>query len=231
MSLPFKQLAKIVLRPILRSWPDEGRRIVQGPVLSQMLAEVAGHRAKIRRVLNAGAGEGGYTSLLLSLPDVECVVESDIHRRTHFEVRDPRLRQIVSSLTDIPLADESIDLILCTEVLEHILDDRRALDEIRRTLSPNGWLLITVPTPPAVLDSAHVREGYRSEDLTSLLSERSLEVLSVRFCMHFFFRFVLRMWPRLAWNPRIIVVGLSYLDRILPLGPPMDLLILARRVR
>src|SRR5439155_16541575 len=113
------------------------------------------------------------------------------------------------------LADGSIDLVLCTEVLEHVRDDGRALDELRRTLSPGGWLLISVPTPPALPDSAHVREGYRSDELQGMLIERGFQVVSIRFCMYFFFRTLLRIWPRLRWSPRVIVRGLAYLDRVL----------------
>jgi SAM-dependent methyltransferase len=230
MASRFKPWVRRVLHPVLRAWPDEGRRIVQGPVLAGMLAEVA-QAGPSRRVFNAGAGEGGYTALLLALPGLDCLIESDLGPRTRLSVQDPRVRQVVASLTAIPFADASMDLVFCTEVLEHIRDDERALEEIRRTVAPGGWVLITVPTPPAVPDHAHVREGYRQSELETLLRARGFEIRQVRFCMHYFFRLVLRIWPRLPWNPRVMVRGLSQLDRVVRLGPPMDLLILARRPR
>jgi hypothetical protein len=95
-------------------------------------------------------------------------------------------------------------------------------------INPGGWLLITVPTPPAVPDSAHVREGYRPEELAGMLSQRGFEVVEYRFCMHFFFRFLLKNWSRPPWCPRILIRALAHLDRLLPIGPPMDLMILAR---
>ncbi|MFM7359142.1 MAG: class I SAM-dependent methyltransferase [Sediminibacterium sp.] len=52
---------------------------------------------------------------------------------------------IVSDITDIPLPDESIDAILCTEVFEHIPDAISALKEFNRLLKPGGVMLITAP--------------------------------------------------------------------------------------
>lgn len=52
---------------------------------------------------------------------------------------------IVSDITSIPVSDESFDVILCTEVLEHIPDPISALKEFYRILRPDGILIITVP--------------------------------------------------------------------------------------
>jgi SAM-dependent methyltransferase len=50
----------------------------------------------------------------------------------------------ILDLEDIDLADESIDIVLCSHVLEHV-DDKRALAEIRRVLSPGGQALLMFP--------------------------------------------------------------------------------------
>lgn len=55
---------------------------------------------------------------------------------------------MVASLTSAPLADASVDLIYCSHVLEHIPDDRAAIREIGRLLSPSGVALIQVPWRP-----------------------------------------------------------------------------------
>lgn len=91
--------------------------------------------------------------------------------------------------------------------------------------------MIAVPTPPAIDTPLHVREGYRLDELSGMLHRRGFEVVESRFCMYFFFRFVLEnsehFWP---WCPRFLIRTLSHLDRILPIGPPMDLMLLARMV-
>lgn len=43
------------------------------------------------------------------------------------------------------LADESFDLVLCTQVLEHCLEPWKAVAEIRRILRPGGYLLASAP--------------------------------------------------------------------------------------
>lgn len=48
-------------------------------------------------------------------------------------------------ITDIPYPDDSFDAILCSHVLEHIPDDRKAMKELLRVLKPNGWAILQVP--------------------------------------------------------------------------------------
>jgi SAM-dependent methyltransferase len=229
MSPRLKQRLQRWFWPIMPGWPDEGRRIVQGPHVKTLLDRAAQGSGRFRSVFNAGAGEGGYSPLLLALPGVELVVESDFGWRTSGPARiDPRQVFFGASLTHVPLPDRSMDLILCTEVLEHIPEHELALDEIARVLAPGGWVLITVPTPPAPPDPNHVREGYRAKELSNMLEERGFEVVSHRFCMHFFFRFLLGNWSRFPWRTRMMIRTLGALDKVFLIGPPMDLMMLAR---
>ena len=52
---------------------------------------------------------------------------------------------IRSEIYNIPLPDESVDFILCTQVLEHLKYPARALQELNRLLKPGGKLYLTVP--------------------------------------------------------------------------------------
>ena len=174
----WKHYAKLVLRPFLRGWPDEGRKIVQGPPLRRLLQYIMSPRS----VLNAGAGEGLFSALLLKKPGVLRLVELDYSYGSHpRSAVDGRQRMVGASLTAIPAPSGTFDLVLCTEVLEHIADDATALDELRRVLSPGGWLLITVPTLPAVYDPNHVHEGYTTKDLAEMLEARGLEIVKTTF--------------------------------------------------
>ena len=51
----------------------------------------------------------------------------------------------VSDITDIDVDDESFDVVLCTDVLEHVPDPVFAIRELRRVLKIGGTLLITTP--------------------------------------------------------------------------------------
>lgn len=48
-------------------------------------------------------------------------------------------------ITDTPYPDKSFDLIICNHVLEHIIDDIKAMSEIFRLLDNNGLAILQVP--------------------------------------------------------------------------------------
>ena len=52
---------------------------------------------------------------------------------------------IVSDITSIPRDNETYDAILCTEVLEHIINPMDAIKEFSRLLKINGKLILTAP--------------------------------------------------------------------------------------
>jgi SAM-dependent methyltransferase len=52
---------------------------------------------------------------------------------------------LISDITSIELKDESVDIVLCTEVLEHIPDPIRAISEMTRILKVGGQIIITTP--------------------------------------------------------------------------------------
>lgn len=58
---------------------------------------------------------------------------------------DNRTVNLVASLTDVPMPTGSVHLVLCSQVLEHIPQDRKAMLEIARVLGRNGIALVQVP--------------------------------------------------------------------------------------
>jgi SAM-dependent methyltransferase len=216
-------------------WPDEARRVVQEPVFRQALAE----RRPRGRCLNAGCGDGLYSRLLESYPGITEIVNVDITMpQISLHRPDPRHSDAIGSLTDLPLEDGSMDCVLCTEVIEHVENDRAAAAELGRVLKPGGFALISVPTPPAPFDSAHIREGYSLEALGALLAEGELDVVWHRYCFHLLMRWLIVIWRwqhsllgggRRNLMPRLAVLAFGYADRWLPIGRRWDLVVLARR--
>lgn len=45
----------------------------------------------------------------------------------------------------IPLADDSMEVILCNHIMEHVADDRQAMRELYRIMKPEGWGVILSP--------------------------------------------------------------------------------------
>jgi ubiquinone/menaquinone biosynthesis C-methylase UbiE len=52
---------------------------------------------------------------------------------------------VVGDAHQLPFADASFDSVMCTSVLEHVQDERRAVKEMYRVLKPGGRVLITIP--------------------------------------------------------------------------------------
>ena len=75
---------------------------------------------------------------------------------------------------------EEFDVVGIFDVLEHIEDDRKVLQEIRKSLKPGGGLLITVPQHPWLWSSNDVRAGHRRrytrKELTTKLKEAGFRI-------------------------------------------------------
>ena len=55
------------------------------------------------------------------------------------------LADIKADICNLPFEDESFDVILCNHVLEHIPDDKKAMEELYRILKKGGWGVFQVP--------------------------------------------------------------------------------------
>jgi SAM-dependent methyltransferase len=65
-------------------------------------------------------------------------VGGDLFDRPHIRLR--------MDLLATPLRPNVFDAVICVHVLEEILDDRKAMQELFRVIKPGGWALISVPT-------------------------------------------------------------------------------------
>lgn len=55
------------------------------------------------------------------------------------------LAKVKMDIHDIPFGDNTFDVVLCNHVLEHVRDDIKAMQEIRRVLKPGGFSIMQVP--------------------------------------------------------------------------------------
>jgi len=53
--------------------------------------------------------------------------------------------KVIMDITNINFPDNTFDIILCNHVLEHIIDDGKALKELFRVLKKGGWAILLVP--------------------------------------------------------------------------------------
>lgn len=71
----------------------------------------------------------------------------------------------------VPHPDATFDVLYCSDVLEHVTDDRLAMREFRRVLKPGGWAVLMVPVTaartiedPSVTDPEERRRRFGQED-------------------------------------------------------------------
>jgi SAM-dependent methyltransferase len=104
------------------------------------------------RILDAGAGEQQYRKFCGHLRYVsqdfgQYKPDESPHRGTGLQVQGWAYGKLdyVCDITAIPEPDGSFDVILCTEVFEHIPDPPAAVREFARLLRPGGELILTAP--------------------------------------------------------------------------------------
>jgi SAM-dependent methyltransferase len=69
-------------------------------------------------------------------------------------------------ITRIPYSDRSFDAIFCSHVLEHVPDDRAAMSELHRILTPEGWAALEIPiTAPATIEDPSITDPAERERL------------------------------------------------------------------
>jgi ubiquinone/menaquinone biosynthesis C-methylase UbiE len=93
-------------------------------------------------VLDAGCGTGLITRHLDG-----AVIGLDINGWNLAQAREhaPQASFIIGDMENLPLADEKIDLVVCSETLEHLLQPQHAIAEFARVLRPGGRLIGSVP--------------------------------------------------------------------------------------
>lgn len=132
----------------LRKW-EYGNALYQG-VLSRYLGRMAHHVRALRpaTVLDAGCGEG-YVYRGLKERGVSASWEGvDFSEGAvrFAAARNPECRWSVGDLRQMTQPANSAELVLCSQVLEHIPQPERVRDELARVSAK--WLLVSVPLEP-----------------------------------------------------------------------------------
>ena len=87
---------------------------------------------------------------------------------------------LVCDIVNIPEADASFDIVLCSEVFEHLPDALKALDEFARLLKPGGTLILTAPFASLVhFAPYHYATGFSRYWYEYHLPTRNFEILEL----------------------------------------------------
>lgn len=130
-------------------------------------------------ILDAGCGTGGTMKLLSERGIIHGV---DISKEALFYSEKRGLKHVrLGSLTKLPYPDKQFDACLALDVIEHIKDDVRALDELARVLKPKGVLIALVPAFRFLWSSHdalnHHYHRYKKEEIIQRVRDADLDVL------------------------------------------------------
>ena len=176
-----------------------------------------------------GAAFRGYQALGLTWEDQKKFLAEQRAKilkvgNVNFEVYDVR------KLGDRKDLSNSYDVAICFENIEHIINDRKLLNDITNCLKPGGRILLTAPNyhyKPLSLDDmgpffevengAHVRRGYTKAMFEELFNDSGLMIEDVSYCSGFFSQMFSRFLRRMPGKMYYFGWALTLPLRILPL--------------
>lgn len=141
------------------------------------------------KILNIGCGTGGMIPLFEQYGDV---TNTDISDEAIKFCRQHGYKNVVKyNGKKLPFNTREFDMVIATDVLEHIENDDDALAEWRKLLKPNGHLLITVPAYQWLWsehdESLHHYRRYSASQLHNKVNQNGYKVIKRSYAIAFSF--------------------------------------------
>ncbi|MCA8954656.1 MAG: class I SAM-dependent methyltransferase [Planctomycetes bacterium] len=169
----------------------KGRRTIFFDLIERSLTPLASGTE--RQILEVGCGAGGMLGPLSRFGKVTGIDISReyvqyCHQRGHNRV-------VTGSGYELPFRDASFDLVALFDVIEHIPDDERVMQEVRRVLKPGGQVFISVPAYQFLFSQndrvAHHLRRYTARRLHQVLSQAKLQPAKLTYFNTFLFPLIL----------------------------------------
>jgi SAM-dependent methyltransferase len=142
--------------------------------VTRVVRSIATSLPKDTEVLDAGAGECAYKGFFshCKYKAIDLAVGESGWNYSNLDYVGP--------LHQMPIADGVFDVVLCTQVLEHLEWPRESVKEMYRVLKPQGKLFITVPMAHGEHQVPYDFFRYTSYGLKSLCSHAGFGQIDVR---------------------------------------------------
>ena len=142
---------------------------------------------KIDKFVISNVSEGGNESLILDAGAGECRFKDKLKYARYVAVDatygdqswDYSRIDVASSLDCLPFESDIFDIIICTQVLEHVREPQRVLDELFRTLKRGGIALISAPQGWGVHQAPHDYFRFTCYALSHLLKQAGFEKITI----------------------------------------------------
>lgn len=141
------------------------------PILDFVM-EVAAQTARETVVLDLGAGDAPYRELF----EHARYMSHDWAQSLHPGARDA---DVVAPADALPIDEASVELVLCTQVLEHVPEPAAVLAECFRVLKSGGKLALTAPLLWELHELPHDYYRYTEQGLRHLLGKAGFVDLTV----------------------------------------------------
>ena len=144
----------------------EQSAVLQRAVGDRLLERLDLLKTPPQRILDVGAGSGRISGLLKKRYPKAYVIALDLApgmlraAKRHSSWWRPFSR-VAGDTQSLPIADDSIDLLISNLCLQWVPDLKRAFYEFRRVLRPGGWLLFTSFGPDTLKE---LRAAWRAAD-------------------------------------------------------------------
>jgi 2-polyprenyl-3-methyl-5-hydroxy-6-metoxy-1,4-benzoquinol methylase len=175
-------------------------------VIEHALAWLSGREPPPWSIVEVGCGRGWLSGLVLSSYGEAHAL--DLSPDSIRKARDafPAVRWEARDIFDAPLA-ATHDLVVSSEVIEHVADQRAFVERLVAATRPRGWLLVTTPNARVAREYQR-RPDFRPQPIENLLDPRDLADLLRPACRvvrleTFFFGQVDRPSQRLARSSRV----------------------------
>ncbi|MBU2614562.1 MAG: class I SAM-dependent methyltransferase [Elusimicrobia bacterium] len=142
-----------------------------------------------KNILEIGCGIGNLTFYLTKLGKLTCLDKSQSFIQ-HMKIDYPDIDFFDTDIAGagneiLRLKEKNIDSIVCVNVLEHIEDDTKALENMYKILQPGGKLLVFVPALPLLYGSLdknldHFRR-YSKKELVDKLEKQKFTIEKVKY--------------------------------------------------
>ncbi len=119
--------------------------------------------ASDKKILDIGAGGSGYHKFFPN--------------RLSVDIDPERKPDVVGDAQKLPFTDSQFEMILCTEVLEHVRNPKAAMDEMFRVLKPGGIVVLTTRFVYPIHDAPHDFWRYTKYALQHLF--RNFQILEI----------------------------------------------------
>ncbi len=160
--------------------PGHHHAYLLSPLLEMFSQETLSSQYK-PRVLDLGCGNGSFSNLIAQHGYEVVGVEASESGFESARLSFPDCHFIQASIYELPYAElgNSFDIVISSEVIEHLLYPRELVRAAKKCLKPNGRLIITTPYHGYLKNIALALSGKMDQHFTVLWDNGHIKFFSV----------------------------------------------------